>query len=67
MYWKDSGQAKASWNTVFLQFIKQDWARRLKQVGNDETIYGEDKTLAGSNQQKIREKFERIADRSWAD
>jgi hypothetical protein len=67
MYWKDSGQAKASWNTVFLQFIKQDWARRLKQVGNDETVYGEDKTLAGSNQQKIREKFERIADRSWAD
>lgn len=67
MYWKDSGQAKASWNTVFLQFIKQDWARRLKQVGNDETIYGEDKTLTGSNQQKIREKFERIADRSWAD
>ena len=67
MYWKDSGQAKASWNTVFLQFIKQDWARRLKQVGNDETTYGEDQTLTGSNQQKIREKFERIADRSWAD
>ena len=67
MYWKDSGQAKASWNTVFLQFIKQDWARRLKQAGNDENIYGEDKTLTGPNQQKVREKFERIADRSWAD
>ena len=67
MYWKDSGQVKSSWNTVFLQFIKQDWARRLKQVGNDEKFYGEDKAITGSNQQKIRERFERIADRSWAE
>ena len=67
LYWKDSEQVKASWNTVFLQFIKQDWARRLKQGGHDEKLYGEDQTIAGTQQQKIREKFERIADRSWAD
>jgi hypothetical protein len=66
LYWKDSEQVKASWNTVFLQFIKQDWARRLKQGGHDEKLYGEDQTIAGTQQQKIREKFERIADRSWA-
>ena len=28
MYWRDSQQAKASWNTVFLQYIKQDWAKQ---------------------------------------
>ena len=67
LYWKDSEQVKASWNTVFLQFIKQDWARRLKQGGYDEKLYGEDQAIAGTNQQKIRERFERIADRSWAD
>ena len=67
LYWRDSEQVKASWNTVFLQFIKQGWARRLKQGGHDEKLYGEDQTIAESQQQKIREKFERIADRSWAD
>jgi len=67
LYWKDSEQAKPSWNTVFLQFIKQDWARRLKQRGHDEELYGEDQAIAGTQQQKIKERFERIADRSWAD
>ena len=33
MYWRDSQQVKASWNTVFLQFIKLDWARQLKTTG----------------------------------
>ena len=30
MYWKDSQQVKSSWNTVFLQYIKQNWAKQLK-------------------------------------
>jgi len=72
MYWRDSQQVKASWNTVFLQFIKQDWARQLKQLESQST-YAENQTIAGSGQQgshddeKIRERFQRIADRSWAD
>lgn len=65
MYWRDSGQPRASWNTVFLQFIKQDWARRLK--ASTEEIYAEDQAVAGSSQQRIKEKFQRIADRSWAE
>jgi hypothetical protein len=67
MYWKDSQQVKPSWNTTFLQFIKQDWARQLKQLDNADKTHAEDQTLAGSNQQKIREKFQKIADRSWAE
>jgi len=85
MYWRDSQQVKSSWNTVFLQFIKQDWARQLKQQESQQTFnslnartsnpahYAENQTAAGSNQQgnhdkrKIEERFQRIADRSWAD
>lgn len=67
MYWKDSQQVKPSWNTTFLQFIKQDWARQLKQLDSADKTHAEDQTLAGSSQQKIREKFQQIADRSWAE
>lgn len=73
LYWRDSQQVKSSWNTVFLQFIKQDWARQLKQLESQQSHYAEDQTLAGSGQQssndkqKIQERFQRIADRSWAD
>lgn len=73
LYWRDSQQVKSSWNTVFLQFIKQDWARQLKELESRQSHYAEDQTVAGSGQQsshdkqKIQERFQRIADRSWAD
>ena len=67
MYWKDSQQVKASWNTVFLQFIKQDWARQLKQTENADLSYAENQSLVGSSQQRVKERFQRIADRSWAE
>lgn len=67
MYWRDSQQAKASWNTVFLQFIKQDWARRLKSLETGHSSNAEDQAAGGTSQQKIQERFQRIADRSWAE
>lgn len=67
MYWKDSQQVKASWNTVFLQFIKQDWARQLKQLETADIAHAENQTLVGSSQERIKERFQRIADRSWAE
>ncbi|MDA1371064.1 MAG: DnaT-like ssDNA-binding domain-containing protein [Proteobacteria bacterium] len=67
LYWRDSQQVKASWNTVFLQFIKQDWAHKLKQFENADINYADDQTIVGSSQQKIKERFQRIADRSWAE
>lgn len=67
MYWKDSQQVKSSWNTVFLQFIKQDWARQLKQNESADLGYAENQSLAGSSQQRVKERFQRIADRSWAE
>lgn len=67
LYWKDSQQVKASWNTVFLQYIKHDWARRLKSINPTEESYGEDQSFIGSSQQRIKDRFEQIKDRSWAE
>jgi hypothetical protein len=64
MYWKDSQQAKPSWNTAFLQFIKQDWARQLKVEELDDA---KDRIITGSTQEKVRERLRQLADRSWAD
>ncbi|MCG8413805.1 MAG: hypothetical protein MI746_06245 [Pseudomonadales bacterium] len=67
MYWRDSRQAKASWNTVFLQFIKMDWARRLKDLQTRGNSNAEDQAIAGSAEEKVRARLEQLADRSWAD
>ena len=67
MYWRDSKQARASWNTVFLQFIKMDWARRLKELQSRGTTYAQDQAFTGSTEEKVRARLEQLADRSWAD
>ena len=67
MYWKDSQQVKSSWNTVFLQYVKQNWAKQLKQLGSSKTSYAQNQSIVGSSQQKIKERFQQITDRSWAE
>ena len=67
MYWKDSQQVKSSWNTVFLQYIKQSWARQLKQSQSTENHYAENQFINRSSEQKIKERFQQFADRSWAE
>jgi len=67
MYWRDSQQARASWNTVFLQFIKMDWARRLSDLQARGNTDAEDQAIAGSPEDKVRARLEQLADRSWAD
>lgn len=67
LYWRDSGQARASWNTVFLQFVKQDWARRLQALRETEPGYAENRQFAGANRQRLEEQIQRFTDRSWAE
>ncbi|MFT4775893.1 MAG: hypothetical protein ACI9B7_000258 [Oleispira sp.] len=31
LYWRDSNQLQTSWNSKFLQYVKQQWARQLNQ------------------------------------
>ena len=67
MYWRDSQQARASWNTVFLQFIKMDWARRLSDLQARGNTDAEDQAIAGSPEDKVKARLQQLADRSWAD
>ncbi len=67
LYWRDSQQARASWNTVFLQFIKQDWARRLNAPLELESVHGKNQSPAGESQHSIEEKLRQLTDRSWAE
>lgn len=66
MYWHDCKQARASWNTVFLQFVKRDWAEFLKRGGNLDDYHANNQSSAGARQQRVKEKLEQFADRSWA-
>lgn len=67
LYWRDSQQARASWNTVFLQFIKQDWARRLQAPLEVESAHGNHQSPAGESRHSVEEKLRQLTDRSWAE
>ena len=67
LYWRDSQQVRASWNTVFLQYVKQDWARRLRAPQEVESSHGEHRSAAGENRHSVEEKLRQLTDRSWAD
>ncbi len=67
MYWRDSQQVRSSWNTVFLQHIKQDWARRLRSPAEVESDHGKHRSVAGESGHSVEEKIRQLTDRSWAD
>ena len=67
LYWRDTNQVHASWNTRFLQFIKYQWARRLGESSNMSVIDAQDQSIAGKNQQVLGAAFRRFTDRSWAE
>jgi len=53
LYWKDRGEACASWNTRFLQHVKYKWATRPQSA------------LPAARQ--LENTLERLTDRSWAE
>ena len=65
LYWRDSGQAHASWNTRFLQFIKYSWARQLNSLPG--SAHGKDQSPAERGEQSLKEAYRRFTDRSWAE
>lgn len=66
LYWKDSQQARASWNTVFLQYIKQEWGRQLQPLEMN-LANAQTRSLVEDSKRRIDEKLKRYADRSWAE
>ena len=67
LYWRDSQQVKASWNTAFLQFIKAAWSRKLKESENGVGSNASGFQGSGTNQKNIESRLHALADRSWAD
>jgi hypothetical protein len=67
LYWRDTNQVHASWNTRFLQYIKYQWARRLDESSNMSVIDAQDQSIAGKHQQVLGAAFQRFTDRSWAE
>jgi len=66
MYWRDTRQPHASWNTRFLQYIKFNWAKRLEGL-QDVTGNAKNKSLTGRSGQSLEASFQRFTDRSWAE
>ncbi len=66
LYWRENGEARESWNTIFLQRIKQLWAQRLQRQAVEESDAG-DQVPAGAIGAEDRAWHQRITDRSWAE
>jgi len=67
LYWRDTGQPQASWNTRFLQFIKYAWARRLEAGTTTGLTHARDKQSTARGGQGLEAAFKRLTDRSWAE
>jgi hypothetical protein len=53
IYWRDRNEARASWNTTYLQFIKHQWQTAHESVTNQPT--------------RARRLIDDLTDTSWAD
>ena len=66
LYWRDSNQLYASWNTKFLQHVKYHWAKQHQLPSSQGTTHDNKVTAIGSNRTRDRSLFEDLNDRSWA-
>ena len=55
MYWRDRNEMRPSWNTLFLQFAKQQWQRQ--------NLTQNDPSLKATRERSL---VEDLSDRSWA-
>ena len=60
LFWRDSGQIHSSWNSRFLQYVKQQWGKRLATGG----IHGQSSVQA--SYATAQGSAERLQDTSWA-
>lgn len=65
LYWRETGEARASWSMIFLQRMKQLWARRLD--GKAAGVVDLGSQMPGNeNEQDDRDWVEFHTDRWWA-
>ncbi len=72
LYWRDTGQLHASWNTKFLQHVKYRWARQHQFDCQDDDAKKQRSTQQGGTGSNAgtsgaaKSTFEQLTDRSWA-
>lgn len=66
LYWRDSNQVHNSWNSRFLQYVKQQWGKRLAQPSGD--TYGSQTSgqpTAQPGYATAQASVQRLKDTSW--
>lgn len=67
IYWRDSNQLHASWNTKFLQHVKYHWAKRhAMPMTTQGQTHARTQNSAQSGRTRDRTVSEQLNDRSWA-
>ncbi len=70
VYWRDSNQMYASWNTKFLQHVKHHWAKRHSLTTSSGHSKGQghegQQSTPQSGRTRDRSISEQLKDRSWA-
>lgn len=64
LYWRDSNQALTSWNSKFLQYVKQQWARQLNQGSQTGGNYAKSGTAQSSNS-TASASLDQLLDNDW--
>lgn len=62
LYWRDSNQVHNSWNSRFLQYVKQQWGKRLPMNSGDSNGQQNDHQPGYSTAEASRK---RLQDTSW--
>ena len=66
LYWKDSNQLHASWNTKFLQHVKYHWAKRHAYPNAEGQHHEGLQTITQPTRTRDRSITQDLNDRSWA-
>jgi hypothetical protein len=64
LYWRDSNQLQTSWNSKFLQYVKQQWARQLNQGSQTGGNYAKSGTAKSSNS-TASASLDQLLDNDW--
>lgn len=64
LYWRDSNQLQTSWNSKFLQYVKQQWARQLNQGAQTGGNYAKSGTAQSSNS-TASASLDQLLDNDW--
>jgi hypothetical protein len=66
LFWRDSNQLYASWNTKFLQHVKYHWAKQHALTPQQGNYHAGQQTHHSTSSTRDRSLVQDLTDRSWA-